>query len=287
MLDGGDRACAMEVSSHALELHRADAIHFAAAIFTNLTQDHLDFHPTMEDYFHAKRRLFAGSAPRRRDHQRRRPVRRAGSPTSSSGAVTFALDARRRLPRRATSRRDLARLPLHACTRPTASVELRSPLRGRFNVYNVLGALAAARALGVPLDDAARPRSRPPGRCPGRFEPVDEGQPFAVLVDYAHTPDSLENVLQAARRARRDGPAARRVRLRRRPRPRQAAADGRDRGAARRPRDRHLRQPALGGPRGDHRGDPRRHPAATSSTRSTAGGDRAGDRRAPSRATWS
>ena len=66
MLDAGDRACAMEVSSHALELHRADAIHFAAAIFTNLTQDHLDFHPTMEDYFHAKRRLFSGRRRRRR-----------------------------------------------------------------------------------------------------------------------------------------------------------------------------------------------------------------------------
>ncbi len=76
MLDGGDVACAIEVSSHALELRRADAIHFAAAIFTNLTQDHLDFHPTMEDYFAAKRRLFEPGG-RGRDHQRRRSVRRA------------------------------------------------------------------------------------------------------------------------------------------------------------------------------------------------------------------
>ena len=82
MLDGGDVACAMEVSSHALELHRADAIHFAAAIFTNLTQDHLDFHGTMEDYFLAKRRLFTDAAPARGD-QRRRPLRRAGWPRSS------------------------------------------------------------------------------------------------------------------------------------------------------------------------------------------------------------
>jgi UDP-N-acetylmuramoyl-L-alanyl-D-glutamate--2,6-diaminopimelate ligase len=81
---------------------------------------------------------------------------------------------------------------------PDGPVALRTPLPGRFNVSNVLGAVAAVRALGVPLDAiaAALPQA---GRVPGRFEPVDEGQPFAVLVDYAHTPDSLENVLNAAR----------------------------------------------------------------------------------------
>ena len=96
MLDAGDRACVMEVSSHALELHRADAIHFAAAIFTNLTQDHLDFHPTMEDYFAAKRRLFVDAAPACGRGQRRRPLRRApGRPSSAADHVRPA--PRRRL----------------------------------------------------------------------------------------------------------------------------------------------------------------------------------------------
>jgi UDP-N-acetylmuramoyl-L-alanyl-D-glutamate--2,6-diaminopimelate ligase len=194
MVDGGDEACAMEVSSHALELRRADAIHFAVAIFTNLTQDHLDFHPTMEDYFEAKRRLFQMDV--------RTPIvnvddaygRRLAE--ELPGAVTIALD------REATYRaRDVhteiagARFTLDG---PDGAVELRSPLPGRFNVQNVLCAVAAARALGVDMQDVA---AALPGveRVPGRFEPVDEGQDFAVLVDYAHTPDSLENVLRAAR----------------------------------------------------------------------------------------
>ncbi len=94
---------------------------------------------------------------------------------------------------------------------PDGVTELRSPLPGLFNVYNVLGALAAVRALGVSDRRRREPRSRPPGSVPGRFEPVDAGQDFAVLVDYAHTPDSLENVLRAARglvTAERPGPAS-------------------------------------------------------------------------------
>ncbi len=195
MLDGGDVACAMEVSSHALELHRADAIHFAAAIFTNLTQDHLDFHGTMEEYFQAKRLLFTA----------RRPgiavinvddaygARLAGE---IPGAVTFAVD------RDADYRADAvethlggSRFTVHG---PDGVTELRSPLPGRFNVYNVLGALAAARTVGVPIEVAAA-AIETAGHVPGRFQPVDAGQEFAVLVDYAHTPDSLENILRAAR----------------------------------------------------------------------------------------
>jgi UDP-N-acetylmuramoyl-L-alanyl-D-glutamate--2,6-diaminopimelate ligase len=198
MVDGGDEACAMEVSSHALELRRADAIHFAVAIFTNLTQDHLDFHPTMEDYFQAKRRLFQMDV--------RTPIvnvddaygRRLAE--ELPGAVTIALD------REATYRaRDVqteiagARFTLDG---PDGAVELRYPLPGRFNVQNVLCAVAAARALGVDMQDVA---AALPGveRVPGRFEPVDEGQDFGVLVDYAHTPDSLSNSLRAARAAAR------------------------------------------------------------------------------------
>jgi UDP-N-acetylmuramoyl-L-alanyl-D-glutamate--2,6-diaminopimelate ligase len=195
MLDAGDVACAMEVSSHALELHRADAIHFDAAIFTNLTQDHLDFHPTMEEYFQAKRRLFTQARPRcpivnLDDPYGRRLAEELGDATTFAldhGAEFQALDVITDL-----------RGSRFVVRSPEGEVELSSPLRGRFNVYNVLGAYAAARQLGVPEQPAVE-AIRAAGRVPGRFEPVEEGQGFAVLVDYAHTPDSLENVLSAAR----------------------------------------------------------------------------------------
>jgi UDP-N-acetylmuramoyl-L-alanyl-D-glutamate--2,6-diaminopimelate ligase len=195
MLDGGDVACSMEVSSHALALHRADAIHFAAAVFTNLTQDHLDFHPTMEDYFAAKRRLFTDARPQ---HAVINVDDAYGAQLASELAqpITFALD--RDAGYRAVDVQtglDGSQFTVHG---PDGETELSSPLRGRFNVYNVLGAFAAARALGVPLDTAVE-ATQSAGQVPGRFQPVDEGQDFAVLVDYAHTPDSLENVLRAAR----------------------------------------------------------------------------------------
>jgi UDP-N-acetylmuramoyl-L-alanyl-D-glutamate--2,6-diaminopimelate ligase len=195
MLEGGDVACAMEVSSHALELHRADAIHFAAAIFTNLTQDHLDFHPTMEAYFAAKRRLFE-SGPRASivniDDQYG-----AQLATEIQDPITIAIQSDEADYRAQDVRTDLTG-SRYTLSTPEGEIELHSPLRGRFNVYNVLGAVAAARAVGVPLDTAAAALEHA-GQVPGRFELVDAGQPFAVLVDYAHTPDSLENVLSAAR----------------------------------------------------------------------------------------
>jgi UDP-N-acetylmuramoyl-L-alanyl-D-glutamate--2,6-diaminopimelate ligase len=195
MLDGGDVACSMEVSSHALELHRADAIHFAAAIFTNLTQDHLDFHGTMEEYFQAKRRLFVTGGSRCAVVNIDDPYG-ARLAAELPAAVTFGVE--RDADYRAGSLRtglDGSRFTVRG---PDGQLELRSPLPGRFNVYNVLGALAAARTLGVPLD-AAADAIETAGHVPGRFQPVDAGQEFAVLVDYAHTPDSLENVLRAAR----------------------------------------------------------------------------------------
>ncbi len=197
MLDGGDRACAMEVSSHALELRRADAIHFAAAIFTNLTQDHLDFHPSMDDYFAAKRSLFVRCRPRASvinvdDGYGARLA------AELPGAVTVALHGDADY--RATAvQTDGAGSRFTVQTRDGRRLELRSPLRGEFNVYNVLGALAAARVLGVD-EDTCRAAIATAGQVPGRFESVDEGQSFTVVVDYAHTPDSLENVLRAARK---------------------------------------------------------------------------------------
>jgi UDP-N-acetylmuramoyl-L-alanyl-D-glutamate--2,6-diaminopimelate ligase len=194
MLDGGDRACAMEVSSHALELGRAGAIHFAAAIFTNLTRDHLDFHDTMEDYFQAKRLLFAANPGV--------SVVNVGDPYGRrlaeeiDGALTFAVDG----PADYSATRlrcDVAGCRFTLCT-PAGEIEVALPLAGRFNVANALGAFAAAHALGGDHDTLVAALESPV-RVPGRFEGVDEGQGFAVLVDYAHTPDSLENVLRAAR----------------------------------------------------------------------------------------
>jgi UDP-N-acetylmuramoyl-L-alanyl-D-glutamate--2,6-diaminopimelate ligase len=197
MLDGGDRACAMEVSSHALELGRSDAIPFAAAVFTNISRDHLDFHATMEDYFQAKRRLFVGAAEppgvsvvNIGDAYGRRLA------DEIDGVRTFAVEAPADYS--ASGLRcgfDGCRFTLHT---PDGDRGLRLPLPGRFNVANALAALAAAHGLGVGLDPLVEALERGV-RVPGRFEPVDEGQDFAVLVDYAHTPDSLENVLLAAR----------------------------------------------------------------------------------------
>jgi UDP-N-acetylmuramoyl-L-alanyl-D-glutamate--2,6-diaminopimelate ligase len=194
MLDAGDRACAMEASSHALSLHRVDAIRWAAAIFTNLTQDHLDFHPTMEEYYAAKRRLFlarpGASVVNVADPYGQRLA------SELSGAISFAIDAEADW--RAVDVRTHLGGSRFRVRSPVGELDVRSPLPGRFNVSNVLGALAAAVALGVDPDVAVAALADA-GRVPGRFEPVDEGQEFAVLVDYAHTPDSLENVLGAAR----------------------------------------------------------------------------------------
>jgi len=212
MLTGGDRACAMEVSSHALELGRTDEVSFAAAIFTNLTQDHLDFHPTMEDYFHAKRRLFIAD-------------REAPAPASSiinlddsygrrlanevPGAVSFALEHEADYRASAIEMRPHGwRFDLQA-NGQGHRVEL--PLPGRFNISNALGAIAAAHSLGHELERVIA-ALEDGVHVPGRFEPVREGQDFTVLVDYAHTPDSLENVLASARElTRADGSATGRL----------------------------------------------------------------------------
>src|SRR5437764_2986966 len=200
MTDAGDVACAMEVSSHALAMHRSDAIHFAVAVFTNLSRDHLDFHPTMEDYFAAKRRLFSELGARvavvNVDDERGRELAR-----SLADPITYGLEGSDARYRAVEVQTGLQGSRFVALT-PEGPLELSLPLRGVFNVYNVLAALAAARALGVAADVAAGAIAHA-GQVPGRFEPVDEGQPFAVLVDYAHTPQALENVLRAARQVAR------------------------------------------------------------------------------------
>src|SRR3954451_10160399 len=167
MLDAGDVACAMEISSHALELKRAAEIHVAAAVFTNLTQDHLDFHPTMEDYFRAKRLLFASELTE---------VRIANADDSYGqrliaefDCVTFAIS------RDADYRAVDVRTDAMGCDFVVSSadgdVPARVPLPGRFNVLSALGAWAAARALGAPADGLAA-SLHPAATAAGVFQPL-------------------------------------------------------------------------------------------------------------------
>jgi UDP-N-acetylmuramoyl-L-alanyl-D-glutamate--2,6-diaminopimelate ligase len=199
MRDAGDTACAMEVSSHALAQRRVAGIRFAAALFTNLTRDHLDYHPDVEDYYLAKRALFV------------RPAGEGDDPpgavnlddefgsrlATESGALGFAVEREADV-RPVDVRQSRTGFTARMAT-PRGEFELRSPLRGRFNVANVTGVVAVGELLGLDHDAVARGIGAVAG-VPGRFEPVDAGQPFEVLVDYAHTPDSLDNVLREARK---------------------------------------------------------------------------------------
>jgi UDP-N-acetylmuramoyl-L-alanyl-D-glutamate--2,6-diaminopimelate ligase len=170
MLDAGDRSCVMEATSEAQAQGRLDGTRFAVLVFTNLTQDHLNFHGTMEAYFAAKQALF----------------------TQAARAVVYVGDG--------WGQRLAAGLP-GATTfdnRSDAIDGIDLKLRGAFNRTNAIGAVLAARALGID-EEAIRSGIESVQGVPGRFESIEEGQPFAVIVDYAHTPDSLENVIAAAR----------------------------------------------------------------------------------------
>src|ERR1700754_4557423 len=163
MIEGGDRAVAMEVSSHALVLHRADAIHFDDAVFTNLTQEHLDFHETMEEYFEAKRMLFADSAPGVRivnvdDPYGRRLAEEFDCLTFSAEGAEADYSARE------------VEFDALGASFSLGTLRLRTALPGDFNVANALGAFAVAEALGVGGDIAAAGLARA-SRVPGRFEP--------------------------------------------------------------------------------------------------------------------
>jgi UDP-N-acetylmuramoyl-L-alanyl-D-glutamate--2,6-diaminopimelate ligase len=196
MLDAGDRSCAMEATSHGSELGRLAGTRFAALAFTNLSQDHLDLHGTMDRYFDAKRRLFVGdesppAAVNVGDPYGRRLADELRT-RSHSPLLTFAYEGDADIvPERVELSARGARLSV-------GELDVESPLLGRFNVENVLAAVAVARLLEL-SDDAIVHGIASVRGVPGRFEPVDEGQPFLVLVDYSHKPDALESALAAAR----------------------------------------------------------------------------------------
>lgn len=193
MLRAGDSSCVMEVSSHALALHRADSIHWDVAAFTNLGHDHLDFHDSVEDYFAAKRLLFEAAVDEGAeliacvdDEFGRRIAAEFGAVSTvglAAGAGLAATDIRQ---------------GLTASEFTASGIRFKVPLPGLFNVQNALVAIAVARALG--LDDATiSERLRSSAGVPGRFEPVDCGQRFGVIVDYAHKPEALAAALSTAR----------------------------------------------------------------------------------------
>jgi len=195
MLDAGHGSCAMEATSHGSELHRLDCVRFSALVFTNLGRDHLDFHGTLERYYEAKRRLFVEGGPPAAvnvgdEHGRRLvdELRELGH----APLVTFGWSAD------AYVRPDELELSSSGARLRVSGLDVRTRLLGRFNVENVLGAVAAARLLELP-DEAIAGGIGAVDGIPGRFEAVDEGQPFTVVVDYAHKPDALRNVLMTAR----------------------------------------------------------------------------------------
>ena len=196
--EGGTHAT-MEVSSHALALGRAYGLHFHTAVFTNLTRDHLDFHGSMDAYFAAKRLLFEGAgappppfAVLNRDDEYARQIPEA----SRAETLWYGLgpDATLRARRIASTDRGL-RFEAHY---GKLVVDLSSPLIGKINVYNILAACGASLSYGIPPETIARGIADLRA-VPGRFERVDEGQPFVVVVDYAHTDDALRNVIAVAR----------------------------------------------------------------------------------------
>jgi len=201
MASAGCRVVSMEVSSHALALRRVDGCLFRVAVFTNLSQDHLDFHRDMEDYYRAKERLFLGPEE--------------GGLGAAAAAVNVDDPYGRRLAERFKGRlltfgcgedaelrgRMLEaglKTSLVSVSRGAWRREARTALTGSFNLYNILAALAACTLLGLDVEESFHGIISQKG-VPGRFQAVEEGQDFAVIVDYAHTPDSLRRVIQAAR----------------------------------------------------------------------------------------
>jgi UDP-N-acetylmuramoyl-L-alanyl-D-glutamate--2,6-diaminopimelate ligase len=188
----------MEASSHALALDRLWGCHFAVAVFTNLTRDHIDFHKTFDNYFEAKRRLFEGTG--------------AGTPdvavinTDDEWGKKLTGLAKRTLTYGLQGEADLSAKKFQlsfeglnfSAQTPSGKVQVQTRLVGRINVYNILAAIGAAQGLGI-SNDVIEKGIHNLEAVAGRFQRVDQGQPFLVVVDYAHTDDALENLIKTAR----------------------------------------------------------------------------------------
>src|SRR5215469_8258313 len=196
--DAGGRYAVFEASSHSLTMDRLWGCHFAAAVFTNLTREHMDYHKTFDDYFAAKRQLFEGTGAgvpdvailNIDDEYGNRLVGVAKS------TVTYGLESAADL---TTKKFQLtfSGLSFTALT-PNGKVQVSSPLVGRINVYNILAAIGAAQAVGF-SNEVIEAGIRSLESVSGRFQRIDQGQPFFVVVDYAHTDDALENLIRTAR----------------------------------------------------------------------------------------
>jgi UDP-N-acetylmuramoyl-L-alanyl-D-glutamate--2,6-diaminopimelate ligase len=194
MRERGSTAVALEVSSHALALGRVDGVVLDVAVFTNLSQDHLDFHASMEEYEAAKASLFTPQRARRAVVNCDDPAGRRLARSTPLELTTFGEDADWRA-REVDLRPDGSRFRLLG---PGVDLPAAVRLPGAFNVSNAVAAVAALAVAGVPVEDAVRGVAELPG-VPGRMERVDAGQPFLAVVDYAHTPDAVERLLSAVR----------------------------------------------------------------------------------------
>ena len=197
MRTAGVTAVALEVTSHALTLHRVETLHFAAAAFTNLSQDHLDFHAGMEDYFAAKRSLFVPDRIERGainvDDAYGRIIRESATVEMIGFGVSPDADVRAESLRSGPWGMEFVALT------PSGELKIKTPLIGEFNLSNCLAAISVALQAGI-SPEAIEAGLQSVKAVPGRFEGVDAGQPFSVVVDYSHKPDALDNVLREARR---------------------------------------------------------------------------------------
>jgi len=196
--DEGGAFAVLEASSHALTMERLWGCHFAAAVFTNLTREHMDYHKNFEDYFAAKRHLFEGTGAGAPDVAIVNTDDAYGKRLRGLAArtVTYGLENGAEVTAKKFAL-SFAGLAFTAST-PAGKIEVSSPLVGRINVYNILAAIGAAQALGI--ENAAIEKGlRDLESVSGRFQRIDEGQPFLVIVDYAHTDDALENLIRTAR----------------------------------------------------------------------------------------
>jgi UDP-N-acetylmuramoyl-L-alanyl-D-glutamate--2,6-diaminopimelate ligase len=196
--DAGGKFAVLEASSHSLTMDRLWGCHFRAAVFTNLTREHMDYHKTFEDYFAAKRRLFEGTGAGAPDAAVINSDDEWGKKLVGLAAktVTYGLDSHADI---TTKKFQLGFGGLiFSAQTPNGRVQIASPLVGRINVYNILAAIGAAQVLGFP-NEAIEEGVRNLHSVRGRFQRVEAGQPFLVIVDYAHTDDALENLIRTAR----------------------------------------------------------------------------------------